>query len=51
MYNAISLLDTQTAGYALLAPNGQLLTVLPSTVKDTREGWSDVAVVGIVQLQ
>ena len=50
VYDAISLPDTQAVGYALLAPNGQLLTVLPSTIKDTTEGRSVVAVVGVVQL-
>ena len=51
MYDAISLAKTQAAGYALLAPNMRLLTVLPSTTKDTTEDRSVVAVVGIVQLQ
>ena len=50
VYDAISLAKTQAVGYALLAPNGQLLTVLPSTIKDTTEDRSVVAVVGVVQL-
>ena len=50
VYDAISLAKTQAVGYALLAPNGQLLTVLPSTIEDTTEGRSVVAVVGVVQL-
>ena len=50
VYNAISLAKTQAAGYALLAPNMRLLTVLPLTIEDTTEGWSVIAVVGVVQL-
>ena len=50
VYNAISLAKTQAAGYALLAPNMRLLTVLPLTIEDTTEGRSVVAVVCVVQL-
>ena len=50
VYNAISLAKTQAVGYALLAPNMRLLTVLPLTIEDTTKGRLVVAVVGIVQL-
>ncbi|TBU55466.1 GroES-like protein [Dichomitus squalens] len=49
VYDAISLPETQAAGYALLAPNGKLLTVLPPTVTETTEGRSVVSVLGVIQ--
>ena len=50
VYDAISLPDTQAAGYALLVPNGKLLVVLPPGIKDTTEGRTVIAVHGVVQM-
>ncbi|KAI0715792.1 GroES-like protein [Cerioporus squamosus] len=49
VYDAVSVPETQAAGYGLLAPEGKLLTLLPPKIKETSEGRAVVQVSGVIQ--
>ncbi|RDX56935.1 GroES-like protein [Lentinus brumalis] len=49
VYDAVSVPETQAAGYGLLAPAGKLLTLLPPKIAETSDGRTVVQVSGVVQ--